>query len=78
MKKQPRRYGSLVSLIQIKPLTEEEKKAKLEDLKAKMLVRKAEQAKKEREADKANEVYPFKGLMVVDSTEARSRFGVFN
>ena len=43
-------------MAQIKPLTEEEKKAKLEDLKAKMLVRKAEQADKEKQAAKANEV----------------------
>lgn len=43
-------------LMKIKPLTEEEKKAKLEDLKAKMLIRKAEQAEKERKEAKANEV----------------------
>jgi hypothetical protein len=43
-------------LKQINPLTEEEKKAKLEELKAKMLIRKAEQAEKERKEAKANEV----------------------
>jgi UBX domain-containing protein 1/4 len=43
-------------LRQIKPLTEEERKAKLEELKAKMLIRKAEQAEKERKEAKANEV----------------------
>jgi UBX domain-containing protein 1/4 len=47
---------SKLRLSQIKPLTEEERKAKLEELKAKMLVRKAEQAEKDKKEAKANEV----------------------
>jgi UBX domain-containing protein 1/4 len=51
-----RYFVSVLWLSQIKPLTEEEKKAKLEELKAKMLMRKAEQAEKDRKEAKANEV----------------------
>ena len=53
-------------IVQIKPLTDEEKKAKLEELQAKMLARKAEQAKKEREEAKANEVQPRPGTLLLD------------
>jgi len=63
-------------ITQIKPLTEEEKKAKLAELKAKMLVRKAEQAEKERQEAKANEVrLPSIGLELIsdDPAEERSR-----
>ena len=63
-------------ITQIKPLTEEEKKAKLAELKAKMLVRKAEQAEKERQEAKANEVHLLSiGLELIsdDPEEERPR-----
>ena len=52
----------------------------MEDLKAKMLIRKAEQAEKERKEAKANEVCSALGwlLFVVDSKKKRSGVCYFN
>jgi len=54
----------LLILIQIKPLTEEEKKQKLEDLRVKMAEKRATKAKQELLENKANEMIKRKAAKV--------------
>lgn len=51
-----RRFTGSSLTLQIKPLTEEEKKAKLEELRSKLAEKRAVQGKEDEKAQKANEV----------------------